>query len=523
MKNRLILLLILCTGILIHMSMYQAYSQNTDIAEINALLDKSERLRSINTDEALVCATTAEQLAIELEDINLLARANYELGIIHCIVGKYSEANLEFNESLKYYTDIDDLQGMSQVYNALGQLNRFTSDYAESLKNLTKAINIKEELGNELSLAISLNNLGLTYIELYDFGAAMEYCQKSFDIASELKDTSEIVNSGNGLAIIHSKMNNVDLALDYYYQILKLIKSDNYYKKSEVYNNIANIYLKSEEYATARDYFSRCLKLSNETHDSYSQAVALLNLGNVELRLTNYTKAKDYFNKSKDISTEIDDNIGKADALFGLGLIAMEKNQSTKAIKTLSNSLEIYKNKNINDKIAEVSKVMSEIHAKAGSFAEAFNYQEQYTAINEEITKNENAGLVSAISTKLQAEKDIEIYQKENELYKARFENTLIIMISIVALLVLFSIFFFTSMSLRKKLGMSNYLLDEKKKLQKLVYTKLSEEINLILFEISVMIAGITNKETFHQFSFAYEKLSKKYNELLEEVRIENE
>ena len=491
--------------------------------QIRILLARAEEKRNYDLEKAMNYVKEAEKKAKDCSCEEEMSRVKYHKGIINSMQGNYKEAEKNFKSSLKITESTSDEKGMGVLHNALGKLYHFSGKYLESIRHLRKAIEIKEKLGEELDAAISYNNLGLTYIEITDYPMAMENCEKAYRMARRLNDTAEIINTGINVAIIYYSQKEYDKALEYNMETIKFVKEKDINHRKKIFNNIANIYMGKGDCKQAGQYYEKCLNINDI--DKKMKSIVLLNLGNISIREKKYKEAEEFIRRSENIARETGDIVSRADATLMMSALYNAKGNYALALKTAEKALKVFRQKNIDKKTADAYKTYNDIYLNKKDYVNAYAYLEKYMEINARIKENEDKSFVEALKLKIRAEEEKSLAEKDLIIAKAENEKTKMFLI-IVATMFLALVITMVSMLMirnkKKKIRDRDMIIERKSMVHKMVYKKLSKEVNSILFGISVDITRMKDVETYNKFSASFNRLSGKYNELIDTMRMEN-
>ena len=195
----------------------------------------------------------------------------------------------------------------------------------------------------DLSYDLSFNNLDSALIVIEDF---LSYSRERENLNIELGMTIK--------GYLHNQLGDSKTALDCFFYVLK-IGEDNSDSTliSQVYNDIAMVYMELREYEKALYYNENSLEISRSQNDLKTISLTLNNYGLVFLYLEDYEKANDVFNealvlKEKFLEEETDPDekyyleIDIAMLESNLGLVYQNRKQFQKAIDITNKAVFIY-------------------------------------------------------------------------------------------------------------------------------------------------------------------------------------
>lgn len=217
-------------------------------------------------------------------------QAIYELGIIYYKTGKYAKAceYLERSLELKAFNN--------EALVCLGALYQEIGDYEKSIETYS----VLERL--QPDSALSLHNLSCAYYQIGDFDNSQKKINKliKFGLANS---QSYIL-----LGLINENLDNPDKALENYKQAIVMdhknlsaylylsnclrsqwrindaidvlsqaLKVETKYSKSEIYYQLAELFLETGQYEQAKKYYKECMeRTSGQLHDAAKKQYKIL-------------------------------------------------------------------------------------------------------------------------------------------------------------------------------------------------------------------------------------------------------
>jgi len=236
-----------------------------------------------------------------------------------------------------------------RALNNIGSIYIDSGDIKKAMECYQKSYDLLEELSKaktthefHLDYAKVLNNIGYIYMNQGNIPEALRYYNKSIRLLEEIDDKGGLSALLNNVGYIYGNQGNISMALEYLHKSLKIHETLGDKKSSaNSMNNIGHIYqqqgdanIKNNErnnlYATALDYFNKCLKIYEEIGDKSGVATVLNNIGVIYRNKGNlsssplkkeelFKKVLEYYNKSLNLRKEIGDKKGIAICLNNLG------------------------------------------------------------------------------------------------------------------------------------------------------------------------------------------------------------
>lgn len=212
--------------------------------------------------------------------IQLEADSLRALGMVASCRGNCETARSCYEQALKLYHDLDDLQGESAVVNNLGIIVLSWGDLAAARAFFTAALRLYQTLGDRRGEAKALNNLA--------------------NAAADARDYNEAARIYREALQIHYETGNVRA-------------------QSVVLSNLGGVYWELGQYAEAREAFKQVLEVYRESDNRQAEGETLANLSLVELCVGHYTTALSLAQQAIAISQATDDPFNLANAYTYLG------------------------------------------------------------------------------------------------------------------------------------------------------------------------------------------------------------
>ena len=227
----------------------------------------------------------------------------------------------------------------------------------------------------DLSYDLSFNNLDSALIVIEEF---LSYSRERDNLNIELGMTIK--------GYLHNQLGDPKTALDCFFYVLK-IGEDNSDSTliSQVYNDIAMVYMELREYEKALYYNENSLEISRSQNDLKTISLTLNNYGLVFLYLEDYEKANDVFNealvlKEKFLEEETDPDekyyleIDIAMLESNLGLVYQNRKQFQKAIDITNKAVFIYDKLSLDFYLIQSYTTLAELYLLIGEVSLAKKY-----------------------------------------------------------------------------------------------------------------------------------------------------
>lgn len=284
------------------------------------------------------------------------------------------------------YIDVNSLDDESKkrVFMCIGESYEKLSEYLAALEWFRKAYEIGEILKDNKLRFESTYRIISVYCAIKDYESAEKYSSKALDIAYREENPFFIAKAYNALGII---------CMDYTHKT----------------STIQELGIKA---------FKRALNAIDGMNNLHFEAIIHLNLGfaytyfsECEKALEHLLIAHDFFKDSKNI-------ILFAITKFNMAQVYFKSTNYDDAMLYLDSAMEVFKEKNCRDHMAESYDLYSKIYEELEMYKEALKYSRLYNELILDIKNTDYIKTVSSFQMQyevLKLEKDKEIYKIKNE------------------------------------------------------------------------------------------------------------
>lgn len=295
--------------------------------EINRLLG--------NYNEAISYFQKAEQIAKNDKDNSSLALSYVYQSIIQASKGESKEGLID--KAIELF-DINDTAELAFAYNTKGITYLFGEKISESLKYFEDSLRYYEQLNDSNGQAKVLHNLGFAYSMLGSFEHSKSTYERSIQQA-ESAGKYPYIMTYNNIAIIYNYSGDFNEARKFAEKALNLSQKLDYKRDmAYAYWTLGMITSNIEEFIQAEDYFNHCLSIGMELGDRHSQASALSGLSELARLQGKLNKADDLIEEAirrRDLPI---DNQGIIELLMQRASIRVELGE----YKSAKEDLELY-------------------------------------------------------------------------------------------------------------------------------------------------------------------------------------
>lgn len=345
--------------------------------------------------------------------------------------------------------------------------------------------------------------IGKVWHELYQFDRAVPYYLKAFEKLKAAEDFETQVKVLNGLGYMEILQGNDSKGLEWFKKCLDIVhKNDLHEMAFRLYNNIAIIYRRNQDYDLALEYFKKALAYDEKEIAKYHFIITMGNIGETFESLNNRDSARYYYQTALNFAQETEmlpEYINEAN----LKLALFEGNQykSLEVLKQLVKSKHggrksiflkqltlAYKEHNIDSAIyygllaydfsvqhnsnidaKDMSAILGELYEAQSDFKKALSFKKKHQAHSDSITAEndikKSRDLMVSLET-IEAANKIDTLQSELELKRLK-EISVIKSVMIFVIIVGAAVFLVFSRQRARRLKMVIKMQKQEAKLDK--------------------------------------------------------
>jgi tetratricopeptide (TPR) repeat protein len=336
-----------------------------------------------NTDFVKKYADSIQILSQELKYERGIALSHFYYGFNARHEGNYDEAQRHLNIFIKYFSEAGDSTKVANGLYQLGVIYSFMGNYEKGLSIYFRILNISKFKNEPYGVATALQAIGNTYMYTENYGKAIEYFKQSLKILHSLeggKPTQSIA--------VH-------------------------------YTNLGNIYLNLAKNDTARIYFLKALRISEELGNDWGIAGALENLGYIAFRSKDYQQAMSFHKRTLVIRERLAQKRELAISLSNVGATYLKMKDYVSANRYLLESLAKAKEIGYGFLVYDVYKDLSTLMAEKKDVKGAYEYHRLYAKAKDSVLNLETTQQLRELQTKyetVEKNKKIALLAKEKEI-----------------------------------------------------------------------------------------------------------
>ena len=451
----------------------------------------------------LIVTTIVGQNQVEIDRIHsLLPKAiSDEEKLLHLSDLSWEYSSYDQDSSLFYARKTLELAKKSKnssylatAFNRIGLAYDNFNQLDSAIKNYNIALNIRFSLEDTLAASNTLNDIGACYFYQSLLDSAAKYYLKAAELRYKIKDDKSLAQSYNNLGLVHRKQENYAKAIEFYQLSLKLkeqLKDE--FGVLNTLSNISVVYQQQYLFKEAEQYSIRALDLAQKINSALQIALEKNSLGVIYRNIGKLDEAEVFLLEANKVLVANGRKDDLAMNLNNLGILYSSKNQLEKASKYLEQSLAIALSLNRIELAKENYLALAAVYENSNS-KKAYDYLKQGTVLKDSLINESKLKYINSLSEKYQAkQRDLEIkqLQSDNEIKQLLVENsnkkrqnTLLVLVAVLVVLVLLVGLFFnirkTAKELKSKNLTINKSLEEKEVLLREIHHRVKNNLQII-------------------------------------------
>lgn len=282
-----------------------------DTTRINVLLELARLYQPHSYPIAVDYARNARDLAAQSKLKRWEAKSNRMLALILFNMGDYKNATATYLNTLRYYEEVLDTNGIMAVNNNLGVVYDRLKDYDQALVYYLKAQqlhnSLKSQQGSSFPLPSLYNNIANIYQTKGDFESALQYYNKSLSLARESGSKAvEGVALNNIGKLYFVDLKKPETALEYLLKGLNVREENG--DKAEIAKSLVFLigyFNQQRNFEEGKQYAERAITLGKEIGSLEVQLSAFSSLADAEEGLNRFKESLEAFKNFKKINDSI--------------------------------------------------------------------------------------------------------------------------------------------------------------------------------------------------------------------------
>ncbi len=267
----------------------------SDTSKINLYLQLHDEIRFSDFNQSASIARKSFELATKINWPKGIALTGKNFGVALNLLGKYDSAILIVELAKQKSFEVGDLVNAGHCQMALGNIQYDQTNYDEALVNYFESLKTATSINNNKGISSALIWIGIIYQHAKaDYSAAISTYKEALVYADkDGNDLNKAYIFGN-LAIIYNEQDRYDSAIFYNKASLAIkIKFQDQRGIGNSYNNIGNDFYESGLLDSAIYYYRRSLDIREQLNDQTGIVSAKINLSRIYMDADNYKVAEE--------------------------------------------------------------------------------------------------------------------------------------------------------------------------------------------------------------------------------------
>ncbi|NMM48563.1 tetratricopeptide repeat protein [Marinigracilibium pacificum] len=309
------------------------------------------------------------------------------------------------------------------------------SDPTEAVDIHLKAIDMAKKSGSDIYLVRALRGLGISYtnIGLYDDG--LNFVIRSLEKAKQINYYDGIIKAFNNIGVIYMYLDQYEDAKTNFDKLSSFIQKDDVDNWRNYYMNLGILYWKKGDFQNSIDSYQRALKSSMKLGDLRECGIIYHNMGTLYRDKKQFHTALEYYNKALSIYKNLNNPAQIPAILISSGKVYHLLGDLGEAERLYLEGLDLASEYEL-IKVNETGfKFIYELYKDLDQPQKALNYYEKYSAIKEELIKNNSETKIAFFKdnyASIRQNYENDLLRKESELNQSIIRNQEIIIIATV-------------------------------------------------------------------------------------------
>lgn len=299
----------------------------------------------ISFDDCTEWGEKAISEAEAMDSVNLMAKANYVLGVQYCYHGDLDLAKGYLNKACALYSDFGDLEGLFDSQWQMATHEQVKGNVDSSFVYYEKALATAEMMHDSVAYTDVLFNMAVIHYEKGNLNQSKAEYLRLRDYYGQENDDVHLSMVDLNLAVIEMELGNAFVARKAFCSLIPVFeaKSDNT-NLMYVYKNLGSIYLRDIiNYDSALICLQNARRYSEIAEYTYFASDVTNELGNAYFKLGNYDESLRYYNEALAEASEIQYHNGMAAAFAGMGQVYCKLGQAQKSLGCYQKCFEVEK------------------------------------------------------------------------------------------------------------------------------------------------------------------------------------
>lgn len=199
-----------------------------------------------------------------LDDKKGVALVLNNIGKTYGRLGKNDEAGRYFDDALILCNELGDNMTLGYTYYNIGELLESDERFGQALIQYEKSMSYYQEDDNLLGLLLCLNAIGKVSNRLGDYDRALDMSNRAFDLADRITNKEGKARALYNIADTYSRQGHRDRALDLFERALRVSREMNLRELTrDIYKHMSDLHADGGAYQEALEYLSLHMSLGD--------------------------------------------------------------------------------------------------------------------------------------------------------------------------------------------------------------------------------------------------------------------
>ena len=295
-----------------------------------------------------------------------------EFGWFHYKAGKPQEALKYYSEALSIFERLNRKKEAASVLNDCGIAYRGKGEVRLAMESYEKALRFKRDVGDRLGEAVLLNNMGVVYNSIREPQKALNKYFQALPIHQEVKNHADEGYTLNNIGVLLDELGESQLSIGYQERAINIARSlSDKRSESNALHSLGVAYRRLGNLPSAMECFEEALTLRRALRDSFQEAMVLKSIGMLKVIENKFPEALDYYQQALSIFRSQDNRANEADILIAMGNAYFSLSSLDQATNAYVDALSI--SKDIEDKAREGEALhrLARVEVERGNFDRA--------------------------------------------------------------------------------------------------------------------------------------------------------
>ena len=290
---------------------------------VETMMDLSKAFFDYSFDDCIDWGEKAIEEATRFQDIELVAKAYWRIGIRYLDHYEFDLALESFNKALGLLKNKkDDTDLLMRVLNTKGRVELFMGEMDSALITYQYDLRVSKNIGDELNCADVINNMAYIYYQQDDIDKAMDYFKDARQRYEMVHDTLSMVQCDNNISNIYVERQQFDEAISLLQKVIPVFEHyGDDASLAHAYQNLGTAYASGlVKYDSALVYLQKSIVCAEDVGDQITLIEDELELAGVMRQLNKEVEAISFYQSALHSSESMGYTIGMLEAYKNLGI-----------------------------------------------------------------------------------------------------------------------------------------------------------------------------------------------------------